>query len=445
MTPRLHPLRILACTAAPFFALALSASAQSDGDSETEIKRPLDALVGNEALWSLTAEAFAEAFAPLRFQWNSAAKSTARFAGGSLGIWGAPVGETLVDFRDGAVWRIGVSIYNRGDDAPLDKDEFEGLIADWKERIAEETGTEPEERGRSKTSAVRAEGFLFQDATTTRLLEYSDQREVKSRDIPYRAEFLKLRFAQTPKDDFFGRDNSTMARRKSKADLPDSVTRKPDGDVYIQGVPMVDQGQKGYCVVASAERVMRYYGVTVDQHEMAQIADSDSARGTSTVAMVEALKSLTGRLKLRVSTEIESDWNDFKKMANDYNRFAKRNGKNEVDAQGELRYAYDLFDPESLKESKTRGADFSRFKRTVRRHIDEGIPMLWSVYLGFFPEAGLPQAPDSGHMRLIIGYNDETEEILYSDSWGAGHELKRMPEDNAYTATTGLFTIQPTS
>ena len=28
------------------------------------------------------------------------------------------------------------------------------------------------------------------------------------------------------------------------------------GDVYIQDVPMVDQGQKGYCAVACTERVV---------------------------------------------------------------------------------------------------------------------------------------------------------------------------------------------
>ena len=29
-------------------------------------------------------------------------------------------------------------------------------------------------------------------------------------------------------------------------------------------------------------------------------------------------------------------------------------------------------------------------------------------------------------MRMIIGYNDKTKAILFSDSWGAGHELKQM-------------------
>ena len=46
-------------------------------------------------------------------------------------------------------------------------------------------------------------------------------------------------------------------------------------------------------------------------------------------------------------------------------------------------------------------------------------------------------------MRLIIGYNTKTNELLFSDSWGAGHEKKRMPLDDAWSITTGLVTIEP--
>jgi len=47
-------------------------------------------------------------------------------------------------------------------------------------------------------------------------------------------------------------------------------------------------------------------------------------------------------------------------------------------------------------------------------------------------------------MRLIIGYNDKTEEIIFSDSWGAGHEAKRMKMSDAYKASHGLFVLKPT-
>jgi hypothetical protein len=46
-------------------------------------------------------------------------------------------------------------------------------------------------------------------------------------------------------------------------------------------------------------------------------------------------------------------------------------------------------------------------------------------------------------MRLIIGYNTKTQEVLYTDSWGAGHELKRMAAADAWTITTGLTSVEP--
>ena len=71
--------------------------------------------------------------------------------------------------------------------------------------------------------------------------------------------------------------------------------------------------------------------------------------------------------------------------------------------------------------------------------------MLWSVRLGLVAEQpSLPQT-SGGHMRLIIGYNEKTGEILYSDSWGAGHEMKRMTLDHAFGITEGLCTVLPGS
>jgi hypothetical protein len=46
-------------------------------------------------------------------------------------------------------------------------------------------------------------------------------------------------------------------------------------------------------------------------------------------------------------------------------------------------------------------------------------------------------------MRLIIGYNLKTSEVIFTDSWGAGHEQKRMAMDDAWTITNGLSSIEP--
>jgi hypothetical protein len=48
-----------------------------------------------------------------------------------------------------------------------------------------------------------------------------------------------------------------------------------------------------------------------------------------------------------------------------------------------------------------------------------------------------------GHMRLIIGTNTKTGDLLFTDSWGAGHELKRMKMADAYKASMAVWVIEP--
>jgi hypothetical protein len=240
---------------------------------------------------------------------------------------------------------------------------------------------------------------------------------------------------------------ATQPTPKTRMDPKSQVKKDPaSGDVWIGSVPMVDQGQKGYCAVACAERMLRYYGVDVDANEMAQVANSSSEGGTSARAMFDALKKLTARFRVRVQAVEEFDSRDFQKLITDYNRAAKRAKAETIPDNNivlDVGAIYQAMDAEVLKEVKTKNAGtVSRFQRNVQNHIDAGTPLLWSVQLGKFPEPGVPQS-GGGHMRLIIGYNLKTNEILFSDSWGRGHELKRMPLPNAVTITTGLTAMEP--
>jgi Peptidase_C39 like family len=96
-----------------------------------------------------------------------------------------------------------------------------------------------------------------------------------------------------------------------------------------------------------------------------------------------------------------------------------------------------------LKEVRTHSrAELGRFQREIQQHIDQGIPLLWSVQLGIVAEPGIPQNA-GGHMRLIIGYNTKTGALIFSDTWGAGHEQKRMTMEEGWTITTGMAAIEP--
>ncbi len=410
----------------------------------------LDALIAGDKPWEMTPDSLEAAVKPLRTQWLSAAKDSARYFG-NYAIWNGaiPVKEAVVEFQKGRLFRVNLSIFNRGDSDSgsfASRAEFEKQLEAWKAAITAKAGVQPVDLGKQSGSAVKAMGFSWSKAPSVYLLEFSYQKDAKATGAQFKPEFVRLRVSALPK--FSVGSPSAAGQRVSKTALLANVTKDPAGDVFLKNVPMVDQGPKGYCAVATAERVFRYYGMPVDQHEMAQVANTGAGGGTNPDAMLKALTALQGRLQVHVRAISKWDYAEFNKMITDYNREAKRNKKKEINLAGmhtiDIGAIYGLMDPVSLKEAKTvkKTGDFEKFKRAVAEKIDRGIPVMWGVELGLYPEAEIPQAR-GGHMRLIIGYNNKTNEIIYSDSWGEKHAKKRMPSDNAFPMTTGLYFMEP--
>lgn len=187
------------------------------------------------------------------------------------------------------------------------------------------------------------------------------------------------------------------------AKTPDSVIRehaksniesREGGDVVIANIPMVDQGPKGYCVPATVERAMRFMGVPADMYVLANAGGTGYGGGTS----MDILLQSVGKL-------IRSKCRSFEQW------------------QGELK----------MKE--------------IARNIDKGIPVMWTLYstsefnrtanartaerakVSDWPAwkkkietesvaNNLTVDEEKGHVVLIIGYNKETGEIAFSDSWG---------------------------
>ena len=407
---------------------------------------PLDPLVSQDALWTFDQDAFEKAAKGLPFSWTSNARDSARAARAGMTLFGLPVTEAVARFNGNKLAQIDFNFYARGDAGDLSEDKFKALVPAVVEAITKATGVKHVVRGKDARNAVRAEGLLWQTPTALHTLEYSSIKEVKSRDIPFRAEFVRLQIAPPAKSVGLLASATSTARLKF---IGSSHVKRDaaSGDVWVGDVPMVDQGEKGYCVVATTERVMRYYGNSVDANELAQIANSDADGGTSLHAMRDSLKKVSARLRVRLREIEKLEVKDVLALLKDYNRSAKRLGAETIPDPGQVIDVGGIFrqmQPAVLKEAKTKNkADLSRFNRNVQANIDSGVPLLWSVQLGMVPESGIPQT-GGGHMRLIIGYNTKTAEVLYSDSWGRGHELKRMKADDAWTITTALMSIEPT-
>lgn len=366
------------------------------------------------------------------FSWLSeATKDGLRASPHRVSLLGDTVGETIFRGQSGGnLTSVLVQIYARGDDGDLSGENLTVKALIWKKKLDDALKVDGQER--KDRSVVRLNGWMWVKGKTAYLLEYSTSRVGSGKE---QAEFMRLRMAPMNSG-----GNDQTVRRDS---LVNNVEKKENGDVYIRDVPMVDQGQKGYCAVATAERVVRYFGREVDQNEMAQLAGTATNGGTSLTEMQDALKGVTAKFKIRNTKIFEMDYRQAESDLRDYNRAAKRANVPEVDSQN----AYHLIskvDPKVFVAMKEKQTEFGRFERRIQEAIDKGFPICWSLTLGLFPEPGIPQA-GGGHMRLIIGYNLKTHEILFTDSWGAGHELKRMPANYAYAMSNCLLVMMPTS
>ncbi len=408
----------------------------------------LDDVISLPGLWETTIEAVVESQVgnPLGLSWTSEVRDTARAARPLLFYLGVAAQELLLRAEQGIVREVTVIYFARGNwwAEELGKKEFDERVRSIVAALNNRTGRHAEQPSRDSSNVASAYVLRWSGTEAGYELTYSF-RKSRQGFVP---EFIRLEITP-PQSEIKPlvqvRAGSTLLRGLERVERA-SVRRDSNGDVWLEDVPMVDQGERGYCVVASAERVLRYYGLETDQHELAQIAGAHAIFGTNPMFMNEALRKVSSRLKVRPREIVAMELRDFEKIYNNYNRVAKLMKKQQASYAGaSVLTAYADYSIEVLRESRARDKhDFSKFVSAISENIERRIPLLWSVQLGIVEEPEIPQAA-GGHMRLIIGYNPKTREILYSDSWGAGHELKRMNLDDGWAITTGLSTLEPKS
>lgn len=408
----------------------------------------------DQKLWETTMTDLAKKNPMMRFKFLSANQRGLRSPIRGR-LFGVPTGEVLVKGAEkgGKIEGVTISIFNRGDDRAISIADINQRFATIGRVLSEKTKSEPRDRSQSK--AVNLKSLMWTSGKSAYLLEMSSSRST--------AEFLRLRVAPVGKA---SKETKTVNRRR----LSQNVVRETNGDVWIKNIPMVDQGRKGYCACATAARIYQYYGLETTQHEIAQIAQAGPQTGTLPSLMVSALKKVTTKMDSRVLTLYEypkgiaetnvrsskylSGIKEVNSDVNKYQALAKKMGVGALTINGErggkvsrntaisIFAARQMMKGDIFREVMVKKSNYSRFQSQIRKYIREGVPIAWSLQLGMFPEKGLPQAR-GGHMRLIIGYNERTKEVIYSDSWGAGHERKKMPMANAYCMSNLLLALPP--
>lgn len=370
-----------------------------------------------------------------KMEWLSVKKNGLRSAPGNFTLLEKTIGEVIMRGGPDELEKIRISLYNRGDDGELKANAFDELLGEWKTKLDDHFQVRSRESRHE--GLVPMEGHLWIKNDTGYLLEGSVSKDKGDR----RPEFLRIRIQPIVK----GGRRKVVVNRIS---LPRNVRKSDNGDVFVDNIPMVDQGQKGYCVVSSIERVALYFGLNVDQHELAQLAETDE-RGTNSEAMEDAFKKITGKIHVRTIKVMDYDYKQIVRDVKAYDKEAKRQDKKAFDFDYDRVYLnptgiWQKVDKEVFKTIKEKENKFEFFQTKIKEFIDRGIPICWTLNLGMFPQKNAPQSW-GGHMRLIHGYNDTTKELFYTDSWGMGHEVKKMPYIEAWCMTMGMYAMVPTN
>ena len=412
--------------------------------------RKLEALCAQPNLWSQSPDEFMTAAHKLGFGWTDTQKGGALAGGAGLEFAGRKAIEARATFEGGKLAHVQIMLYTRADSGAVNPFQFDEMIEAAKKDLATWAGGAPlalpdvAGPARSKIQHV-----AWTNPPTRIELEWSALKPqvFEGKKLEFRADFIRLRLlsAAAPA----GAATTATAKPRTAAELKARVKHEENGDAVLGEIPMVLMGPKSNPLSVTAERVLRYFGQNFDQYQAGQVSDSfAAATGNNVTGLRDALKKMAQKFGMRLVVIQDLEIRDFQRLAQDYNHvaLAAHESKVTLESSGnDVCRLYWNMNFELLRTTKLkRTADFSRFKTEVTKTVDAGVPLIWHVMMGKVPEKDLNVTGSCVFLpRLIVGYNAKTGELLLSDGFGAGHEVKRMKWEDAWAIGLSLYVIKP--
>ncbi len=216
----------------------------------------------------------------------------------------------------------------------------------------------------------------------------------------------------------------------------------------IGGIPAVVQRSPAWCAPASLARVLAFAERPVPQATLALRGGCSPESGADVDSFYRALAPLLREKGLRLRPIVSVDPLRAFSLARAYNRLAEPRGvfplavpDERLSATVDLGKLFGRADPALLREAAA--PRLPAFRRSVVREIAAWRPLLWGVVLGVVPEPNVEDGSRTGHLRLIVGYEDGGDTVLYSDPWAPDCPVKRMSAADACAITHSLHVLEP--
>lgn len=205
----------------------------------------------------------------------------------------------------------------------------------------------------------------------------------------------------------------TIIRSRALANLE----KREGGDVVIGDIPMVDQGPKGYCAPATAERSMRYLGIPADMYILANAGQTGFGGGTNVDMMLTGMAA-----QIRSKRRSFDSWESELKIK-------------------EIAKYIDKGLPIMWTLCSTKGFNDTANKRTKERKTVTDWATWREKVTAEAAANSLPKDKDTRHIVLIIGYNKDTNEMAFSDSWGDDFKERWITLQEAEQVSDGRFYV----
>ena len=348
--------------------------------------------------------------------------------------------ETLFKFRSNKFDSVKMMIYNQGDEGSISQTKFTEKVRQTVAKMQEIVGKKPIYKPNAGASGRNiyfwvAMPYLYRVEFSSSMVKANKFAKAK-----FKPEYIRLVISKgSPKINAVNIDK-VGNHILTQLEIKEMITKADDGSVFLEGIPMIDQGQKGYCACATTARILNYYGREVDMHDIAKLAESTGSLGTDPKELESAIKNISAKMRLNMRKIVTCYLSNNKDYFRLMDKLSRQYKKMDMTFNPRLVKAQEI--KPAFKEMALKDRRFKDFEKGIKTYINRGQPLAWALQLGIVPEPGLPQA-GGGHMRLITGYNDEKKTIFFSDSWGKGHEKKEMDIYSAFYISMALWAISP--
>jgi len=229
-----------------------------------------------------------------------------------------------------------------------------------------------------------------------------------------RDEYAAVRVLPVAVADLQGKSRIPDAELRER--LASRIEKRPNGDVILKDIPMVDQGPKLYGVPATWERVMRYMGIPADMYVLAMASDTDAGGGTSIAAIATGAKEAItrGGRQLAFESGKVNILNIKKRIGRGLPIVWQTCADQEFDKSLSVRAKERV----GMSDTSTWNIHLAHVRRKIKK---DGINSTYT------------------YVHLIIGYNETTGEIAFSDSWGPGFEERWMTQEEAQAISQGGY------